>query len=466
MKKRECGQVFILTLILLAIGAALVVPSLRLTYTTVNSARIVGEQNKGLYACEAAQELVMWKLYHGTLAEDLGYDLGENSANFTVDVCGTTADVTVVMRAVELEGGVILAGEDTIMPTKTVEPTSAINKNDTGPFTYTIAIEQVSSNTTNGLDVIYDIMSPLFKGKAQDLYVPNSSYISDDGTNWTWIDNPETDFNSDALLRWPATGSFPSPFRDFLPAQTKYLKFQMNGPFNGAGIICNWVVVQVGDVFTLSGPQAPLRVMPTTETECTDGKGLFQVTKSSDPKVIPPIEETLVTYTITVSNLDGSVNRIWQVDDFLPPGFVYKAMDPTSEITAMPPDTENVTRNGVNRQHLLWESGYQEAQLGQNGVEIAAGANMTLTFEVLAVQGISGNYYNEVMVGSTKSPSLGAFGDIAGFDPTLLDDTYSWNSGVVIVPAYDSQAESEGVTVDANMALEVGGVRIISWHVQ
>jgi len=59
-----------------------------------------------------------------------------------------------------------------------------------------------------------------------------------------------------------------------------------------------------------------------------------------------------------------------------------------------------------------------------------------------------------------------AFGDIDGFDTGLLGDTYSWNSGIVIVPAYDSEAESEGTEIDANLALEADGVRIISWYVQ
>jgi hypothetical protein len=468
MRKREHGWAFIMVLIILAIGALVSIPALRLTQTATQGSRIIGTQNRGLYACEAAQEFVMWQLYHGNLVETLGFEPGENSANFTVDVCGTEADVTVVMRAVELEGGVTLSSNQTMMPTKAVSPDHALSKNDTGPFTYTITVKQVSGNNTNGLDAIYDIISSEFKGKAGDLYVGDSSEISTDGVNWEQIEDPGTDLH-DSLLRWPATGSFNSPFRDFYPGQEKYLRFQMTGPFNHDDeVVCNWVVVQVADVFSVSGPQAPITVGNPTETECTDSSGTFQVNKTSNPTVIPPLQETEVTYTITITNMEGSTRRITQIDDYLPPGFAYmdeEGYEPWGDITDMHAYEEDGIYNGVERGHLRWESGYQEAQLGQNGVEIAAGANMTLSFVALAEQGISGNYYNEVIVAPDVAIPPGAFAAIPGFDPAFYGETYSWNSGVVIVPAYDSEAESEGVTIDANMALAPDGVQVISWHV-
>ena len=137
MSKKELGQAFILVLIILAIGSLVTVPALRLTQTTLQSATVIGTQNRGLYACEAVQQLVMWKLYHdidGIVSEQLQND--GDSANFTVDVCGTIADVNVVMRAVELEGGVILATEHTMMPMKTVVPNQVESKGVTDYFTY------------------------------------------------------------------------------------------------------------------------------------------------------------------------------------------------------------------------------------------------------------------------------------------------------------------------------------------
>ena len=467
MKQRELGQSFIMVLIVLAIGALVVVPSLRLTQTMLHNSKIVIGQNRGLYAAEAAQELVMWKLFYGDLVDELGFEPGLNSANFSVDVCGVTADVTVVMRAVEVEGGIILATEHTMQPTKTVDPDFAISNNFAGPFTYTIAVKQVSNNTTNGLGAIYDILSAEFKGKAQDLYIPNSSYISNDGVSWTQIGDPDTTLH-DSLIRWPATGSFDASFSNFYPGQTKYLKFQMNGPFNHDNIyVCNWVVLQVGDVFTLSGPQAPIQVGYPSGGGCADGAGgVFEATKKSYPTVIPPFVSTDVTYTVTIKNLQGSTQFVTQIIDYLPPGFVYI---PGSTLTSLttpanlePLTPELVTLNGAERYKLVWD----ETQLGSAGASVAASSNVTLTFMATAEQGISGNYYNEVIVTPKNFPDPGAFDAIPGFPEGGYGQTYSWNSGVVIVPAYDSEAESDGVTVDANMSLEPDQVRIISWHVR
>ena len=66
--KREGGQAFILVLILLTIGALLIVPTLRLTYTSLKSSQIVGGQARALYAADAAQEYVVWKLRYDEYA--------------------------------------------------------------------------------------------------------------------------------------------------------------------------------------------------------------------------------------------------------------------------------------------------------------------------------------------------------------------------------------------------------------
>ena len=82
-------------------------------------------------------------------ADVKGYSLlMADNETFTVDVCGTTANVIVFMRAVELEGGTTLATDHTIMPMKTVVPNEVEDEGITEYFTYTIALEQVSVNNT------------------------------------------------------------------------------------------------------------------------------------------------------------------------------------------------------------------------------------------------------------------------------------------------------------------------------
>lgn len=466
MKIKEAGQAFILVLILLAIGAVLIVPALRLTNTGLQASQIISRKNTGLYAAEAAQQKIMWMLFRGNLAKTLTSDV---PVSFTVDVCGAIVNATIVMRVVESKEGIILAGDHTIMPTKTVTPSTATQGVD-DTFEYTIRLEQVSSNTTNGLDAIYDILPAGLK-TATAHYVPNSSYFRVEGDEWEQIGDPEIATSGGQYrLRWPnpdtyGSESFLSPIRDFVVGQVKELKFEVYGRIlEDKTVQCNWVVLQVGDVFTVSGPQAPIVVgdVPLEEQLGCASNGLFEVYKTSYPEIIPPLKTTPVTYTIHITNMDGNARHISQIEDYLPPGFEY--VGPTSgNITNNGPiePIEVEDKNGVMREHLIWD----EAQLG-GAVLIKAGETLTLTFVVEATQGISGSYYNEVLVYPSNPPEPALFSGISPEVVEALSGMYSWNSGTVIVPAFDSETESDGETVHANLALSPLGVIINSWQVK
>ena len=88
---------------------------------------------------------------------------------------------------------------------------------------------------------------------------------------------------------------------------------------------------------------------------------------------------------------------------------------------------------------------------------------MTLTFWVVTTKDVSGSYYNEVeLLSDVPVPKI--FSDIGVFEGEYFI-SYSWNTGVVIVPAYDSQADADQVLIDANMALILGGIAITSWQI-
>lgn len=462
IKIKEAGQAFILVLIILAIGAVLIIPALRFTNTGLQSSQIISRKNTGLYAAEAAQQKIMWMLFRGTLAGNL---TSNEPMSFTVDVCGAIVNATIVMRVVESKEGIILAGDDTIMVSKTVSPSSVPdNYRNDRLFTYEIELEQVSSNTTASLEAIYDILPSAF-GKQDIIYKTGSSEISIDGGEWQDIDDPLKEELSDQLrLRWPSTGSFDSTFGQFEPAQVNKLRFVIFSDMKNDNIVaCNWVVIKVGDRYTLSGPQAPITVGTPAALGGCSSDGLFETYKESYPKIIPPLVETIVTYDIHIRNMDGMTRSIVQIDDFLPPGFKY-ILDSTSNLTDMAPHSENQTYNGVTRQHIWWD----QDQLTASGMQVAAGDNVTLTFRALAIQGISGSYYNEVMVTPKNVPSPTSFTTI---DPDYewslaFSQTYSWNTGTVIVPAFDSETESDGETVQANLALSPLGVTINSWQVK
>jgi len=81
---------------------------------------------------------------------------------------------------------------------------------------------------------------------------------------------------------------------------------------------------------------------------------------------------------------------------------------------------------------------------------------------------VSGSYYNEVVVDlkdhKYSEGLAGILEDVVGMTFDEITTGYSWNTGVVIVPAYDSQADAEEVTTEANIALIPGGVSIVSWQ--
>ena len=457
MRKGEGGQAFILVLILLAIGALMIVPALRLTATSLRSSQIVTRHEMALYAADGAQEYVLWKLAYDGYGASFTAD--GQSDNFTVDICGKPVDVTVVMRAVEGKGGLTLATDDVIRPTKTVTPdTVARDVNES--FEYIIRLEQLSENNTQGLDAIYDILPADLKTPTAD-YVTGSSYLRVDGGEWQQIDDPKIDVvGVQYRLRWPnpdtyGSENFRSPMRDFAVRQVKELKFRVDGRFlAGDTVQCNWVVLKMGEILTLSGPQAPITVGNPPEPGVCDEDGVLAVSKVSAPEVIPPGVEADIIYTIGITNQAGDTQHIDEIIDYLPPGFLYTD-NSTTGITTAEPDVDLETINGVERYELEWEF--------SPAVSILSADTKTLAFGAHTTKEVSGSYYNEVMV--VLDISVPPIFSQIGVTEEDWNNNYSWNTGAVIVPAYDSRTDAGEITIDANMALILGGISITSWQI-
>ncbi len=477
--RKQAGQAFILVLIVLAIGAVLVVPSLRLTGTALMNSPIVERQIKGLYAADAAQEYILWKLAYDNLGAQFTVDGQE--ANFNFNVCDVPVGVRIIMRATEGTGGITLATEHVIKPTKTVDP-DEVDNDYSGPYTYTIRLEQLSNDTSQGLDAVYDVLP---KGLE---YEPGTSYIRVDGGQWTqdigepsiYIEEGEEEGEDQHRLRWPASGFFDEEMRKFEVRQVKEIKFEVQGPLSPNKTFYNWVLLKLGDIDTLSGPQAPIKV----GTGAGHVGGLLQVSKSSDPEIIQPGVETSIRYEVKIKNLDGNVHQIQSLTDYLPPGFKYSTnIGPPAEpepyavyhpdstlpsgITTSNPDISIMDMGTPDdpdddRYRLYWEF--------SPAVSIPAYGDeediLYLNFYALTTKDVSGSYYNEVIV-EPYAPIDNIFQppdmDITRDD--FNNSSYSWNSGAVIVPAYDSSSDAEGITINANMALILGGISITSWGV-
>ncbi len=467
MRKKEAGQAFILVLILLAIGALTVVPALRLTGTSLKSSQIATRQVKNLYAADAAQEWVLWQLKQPDFANSLEEDVPHT---LEFDACGVLVTATIIMRAVEGTGGLILATDDVIRPTKTVDCGGlgdTIDNDWGGTVTYTIRLEQLSGNTTQGLDAVYDILPKTFD---ESEYVLGSSELRVDGGTWGQIDDPYWDVvGGQVWLRWPGDASgftqwpgagdnFITPVRDFTPRQVKELRFQMTHTFSGVDknkAYPNWVVLKPWN--TLSGPQAVITVGDPDPPNVYADDGLLYTTKTADPEIIPPGIETDIKYTIIVTNQDSETHHIQEIRDYLPPGFQY--IGPTSNMTTDDPISENVTINGVVRPKLLWTT---DEFPNNNAVSIASGETLYLVFWAKTTKDISGLYYNEAMVLPQK-PIPMIFSDL-GISMEDFNTTYSWNSGAVMVPAYDTETDADGTIIDANMSFTIEGITITSYQ--
>jgi len=464
MKKRQAGQAFILVLILLVIGAFLIVPVLRLTFTGLKSSQIVTDQIKALYAARAGQEYVMWKLMYDGFASEFTYS--GQSANLTFDCCGIPVDIFVVMRAVAGQGAIILSGDDVIRPTKSVISDN-VTDGSTRTYTYYIRLEHLSDNTSQGLDAVYDILP---NGFGSDItYILGSSKLRVDGGSWEDLDDPlieDTGYGGQVRLSWPASGNFTSPMRDFNVRQVKEIKFDVSGSLADDSIHVNWVVLAPWD--SLSGPQAHITVGNPSNPDDWGTYGMFEVGKVAEPEIIQPGIETDVKYTISITNHEGSTQGIEEIVDYLPPEFFYTDNSASGDITSSNPQLSLEILNGVERQVLKWTS----SEIEPSDRSFAAGSAKELVFWVRTTKDVSGSYYNEAEV-KTDMPVPKIVYQIIG--PTSAEDpddretwntAYSWNTGTVIVPSYDSQTDADGEIIESNMSLLLGSTIINSWEVE
>jgi len=484
MRNGESGFALIMVLVMLALGALIVTPSLRLANTSLKSKAIHTEILMDQYARDGAAEYAIWQLQWGTVTSELTTE-GQESAS-TVTLNGITPNVIIKLRANPQEGGVTLATDDVIRPTKTVSP----NAHSLGfqTYTYTITLEQVSDDTSQGLDAVYDILPKNF-AKCNDppdvYYVTGSSYL--DGVS---ISDPDCSDNSvdpllpkEPILRWPATGSFTSPIRDFQPGQKKVLTFQYYARLDNNETHCNWVVLKPWN--TVSGKQAGITVGAPTDPGCEEFESV-EVSKTSDPSLIPPNTEIVVTYTIDMSASGDSSVDITRITDYLPPGFTYcgppdpappppaggtihaDCIIPTGEAPAHPTlFLENV--NGVDRWRLIWDCAVEVICTGSpdnDEVQVEPGDPIkTITFTAKTTQDTSGNYFNEVFL-QTDMRSEAAFTTIGVTDADFGGAVGSWNTGMVSVPAYDIKSEGERSVGQGNVILEAAGAVLDGWNIE
>lgn len=464
MVSKEKGQALLLVLIILAIGTLMIVPALRLTQTSLKGIQIINRRSQGLYVAGAAQELIMWMLFYGTLTDNMTQD--GDKVYLNLNVCDAEVSATVTMRAVEGQGAIILAGDDVIQPTKSVIPNN-VTDGSNQTYTYYIRLEQLSDNTSQGLDAVYDILPD---GFGPDItYISGSSKLRVDGGSWQALDDPlveDKGYGGQVRLRWPSSGNFTSPMRDFTTRQVKEIRFEVSGSLTNNSIHVNWVVLDPWD--TLSGPQALITVGNPSNPDDWGTYGMAEVGKVAEPELIQPGQETDVKYTMSITNHEGSTQGIEEIVDYLPPEFFYTDNSTSGNITTSNPQLSLETLNGVERQVLRWTS----SEIAPGDRSFAAGSTKELVFWVQTTKDASGSYYNEVRarfdipVPKIVYEIIGPTSAEDADDREIWNEAYSWNAGTVIVPAYDSETSADGENVTANFGLDPEGVTINSWTIK
>jgi len=510
-RKGQTGQALLLVLVVVAVAAVMVAPAVRLGDTAIRSGELTTRHVRAMYAIDGAHEYVAWKLLNDAFASEFSGQ-GSESGEFTLDVCGVEVGINVAMQAVPGSGGVGLSDPNMrIRPTKWVESPAGgeVSNGYTGTITYIIKLEQISDDTSESLEAIYDVLTQEW-WRDTDSYIDGSTCISNSESGpWTCTEAGVRDLEPAVQLvgggkhrlQWPSqfdisdeSNGFSDPdpldsdwagFGTFAEGQAKYLKFSIDASkltISDDSVYYNWVILRPWG--TVSGPQALLKVGEPSSLFPSTG-GLIQTDKQAYPSlVIPGPENIPVWYVIIMDNTDVNPHSIDSVIDVLPPGFVLPRTLDAAELVSDTPqefqdmvtamvaertvatqwvlptdfDASGMVVDLVNfgtvedpiwRQQITWEP-----KFNIDGTE-----TRYIILEAQVTQDVSGNYYNEA---SAVATSL-------GLDPHVLNDItteeqyytgYSWNAGNVMVPSFDSSASADGVTIDSNMMFILGGAGI------
>ena len=440
MRSGEKGFVLVLVVIFLALGSLLVIPALRLAYTTLNIKQLRTLALEDQYARDGAAEHAMWRLrYGGGTAE-----LTEASQTIDYDIVlnGITTHIVIQLRAEPgLSGAPLAKGGFKVLPGSTVTPTSATPAVPT-TFDYTITMQELNPDPTKGeVDEVWDQLPPGFT------YVAGSSYF-DDGSGPVAIGEPVAAFDGEFnvyTLRW-----------DFAPdigfevyGQTKRLTFQADATLTDNQRYCNEVAFRPND--ERAGKSAFITVGTPSYNGCAGRQ--VPLALDASPGIVPPNVTTTVTFTGTWTNLDVGDHGIDQILVVLAPGFVYVANSAAEFGSNMTTDEPAVKILPSGREELTWDT------FPVKPVPFDVDEIQTQAFKATTTPTESGSAYAEVFTKLFAACAHGAC-TLPG-DP---DNVYSWQVGLTIVPAYDVRSEAE-ITSGWGNSIPGSGVTLESWNV-
>ena len=433
MRTGEKGFVLVLVVIFLALGSLLVIPALRLAYTTLNIKQLRTLVLEDQYARDGAAEHAMWRLRYGGGTAELTAE--GQTIEYDIVLNGITTHIVIQLRAEPALSGQALAN-----PNFSVRPGSSVMPTDPTPgiptdFSYIITMEELNPNLASAtIDQVWDQLPPGFT------YKPGTSKF--EGGD---IGDPLTEIAAGVqTIHWVFTP--PITFEAY--GQIKSLTFQAQAtPVNNERY-CNEVAFTPN--LERDGKSAIITLGTPPYGGCA-GRKVVVTTVTASPVIVPPNVQTTVTFAASFTNLDIGAHSLEDVRVVLAPGFTYDAGS-AAEFGSNMNTNEPIIDLVNGRYELKWE-------FLPTPLPFAVDQVRTQTFKATTTPTESGSAYAEVFT-EVLSPCAYAPCTLPGND----DITYSWQAGITIVPAYDVRSEAE-ITSGWGNSIPGTGVTLESWNV-
>ena len=442
MRSGERGFVLVLVVIFLALGSLLLVPTLRLAYTTLNIKSLRTLALEDQYARDGAAEHAMWVLRYGGGTALLTEE--NQTIEYTITLNGISTDVVIQLRAEPgLSGAPLAKGGFKVLPGSSVTPTDPPPAVPT-TFDYTITMQQLNPDPSTGeITQVWDQLPPGFT------YVASSSYF-DDGSGPVAIGEPVVALDAPSntqTLHW-----------DFAPAidfqvygQTKRLTFQADATPPDNERYCNEVAFMPNA--ESAGKSAFITLGTPSYNGCAGRK--VPLTLDASPGIVPPNVTTTVTFAGTWTNLDIGAHGIDQILVVLAPGFAYVADSAAEFGSNMTTDEPAVKILSSGREELTWNT------FPVKPVPFVVDEIQTQAFKATTTPTESGSAYAEVFTKLFDPCAHAPCTFPVDVDP---ENVYSWQVGLTIVPAYDVRSEAE-ITSGWGNTIPGSGVTLESWNV-
>ncbi|MCH8848788.1 MAG: hypothetical protein J4N29_06140 [Chloroflexi bacterium] len=487
-RTRERGYMLVIVLIVLAIGSTSIVPVMNLVQTGLTSNQIQTKALNVQYSGDAGSEFAIWQLHYGDATSVLTAD-GEEVVH-TVSLNGTETIVVIRLNGASSQLSPGPGAEDNrTRPYATVECArdgDGVYDDDclnlpgstAGMLArYTVYLEQISPDTGVGVTAVYNELPSGFD------WSPALNPVDSLDGSFPEIESASpVNIGSSQNQVWKWDLSSPIFFTQGQVRQFTFVA-EIDGP---NGLSCNRVFLKMeDDPNESSGPTAFVRV-GTGNFGCANGGTL--ATKYVDRLLALPNQTTVFTYIINVENLERNVQHIQEIEDVLPPGFLYcngptqgdpgQTCDPPLfKITDDPFDPVTGSYSSLAGYAVLPEPSVSDED-GRVEIEWEGpGAGWFLTkaggpkdtliirFQAEFTPNESGSYYNELFVDvSCSAPS-----NLIAEGVTTQEEycaSYSWPTSGVLVPSYDIRSITGGITGQGNAIIAAeDGAQLTSWHI-